>query len=384
MRIVPTALILCAATAAVCAEARLGEQADDVAAAAAKSVAGGSVAQAPAPGAAASPSASASAPGAEADAPLNAHDAMMYSSYLQMHAQMLAQAQAQTQAQAQEYAQLAAVQHQQTLHQQYQDYVAAQSQQPQQQHSESAAADAAPSAEDSSFLEMQAKAHAQAQAQAQAQWGFGRGFQPQLYGYWQQKQGSWNFGNDKRIECEACTYVTYMLISRLGDQFNRAVIKEEAEITCSRVQWVFKSACDFVLDKNINTVSDLVMKLIEPHDICKHLDLCMLDHMDMMGMGGMNGFSPTRMGITLPPAVRASMFDARNKGSGSGSGSDAASGASSGFGRPGMFGMQTLPFGQVPLGLQPLSPADLYGVMPKAMFGGGGSGSGSGSAAAAE
>lgn len=44
--------------------------------------------------------------------------------------------------------------------------------------------------------------NAQVKAQAQAQWGFGRGFQPQMYGYWQQKQGNWNFGADKRIECE--------------------------------------------------------------------------------------------------------------------------------------------------------------------------------------
>ena len=143
-----------------------------------------------------------------------------------------------------------------------------------------------------------------------------------------------------------------------------------------------------MLGKNLNTVSDLVMKLIEPHDICKHLNLCQPDMMDLMGFGGMNGFSPTRLGITLPPAVRARMADLRAQaGSGSGSGSGAAGSAASptnGFMRPGLYGMQTLPYGSLPLGLQPLGPMDLYGMSPAAFFGGGkGSGSGSGSAEAA-
>lgn len=292
-------------------------------------------------------------------------DAAAYAAFIEeqsyAHALAYAQQQADLNAQAQANA-VAWEQYMQAKH-------------PQQQ--EKPGASDSTSAPDASFVETGAK------------WGFGRSFQPQLYGYWQQKNGNWNFGNDKRIECEACTYVLYSLVSRLGDQFNREIIKQEAEGTCARVQWVFKSTCDFVLGKapNLATVSDLVMKLIEPHDICKHLDLCQPDMMDMMGMGGMNGFSPTRMGITLPPSVRARMADMRmGAGSGSGSGSasgsaagGAASGMMNGFAMPSLYSAHTLPYGQLPIGLQPLSPQDLYGVMPGTFFGGKGSGSGSGS-----
>jgi hypothetical protein len=45
------------------------------------------------------------------------------------------------------------------------------------------------------------------------------------------------FGNDRRIECEACNYVLYMLIDRLGDQFSRVTIEKESELLCPRVQW---------------------------------------------------------------------------------------------------------------------------------------------------
>merc|ERR1719247_1033063 len=106
-----------------------------------------------------------------------------------------------------------------------------------------------------SFMEMgagagaeaQMQAQAQAQAQAQVGWRFGSNYVPQHYGNWQFQKGTWNFGNDKRIECEACGYVLYMLIDRLGDEFDKSVVTAEIGQLCGRVQWVFRSACGYVL-----------------------------------------------------------------------------------------------------------------------------------------
>ena len=55
----------------------------------------------------------------------------------------------------------------------------------------------------------------------------------------------------------------YMLIDRLGDQFSRVTIAQEAELLCPRVQWVFKSSCDYIVKKNKAVIADLIMKLVE-------------------------------------------------------------------------------------------------------------------------
>ena len=44
----------------------------------------------------------------------------------------------------------------------------------------------------------------------------------------------------------ACGYVMYMLIDRLGDEFNHLTVTTEMGQLCPRVQWVFKSACDHI------------------------------------------------------------------------------------------------------------------------------------------
>jgi hypothetical protein len=138
----------------------------------------------------------------------------------------------------------------------------------------------------------------------QAGWRFGGNYSPQSYGQWRQVKGGWAFGNDKRMECEACAYVLYMLIDRLGDSFSRVTIAQEAELLCPRVQWVYKSACDFIVRKNKEIIADLIMKLIEPTDICKHLTLCPPDYYDLLGVGGMQGYGDSRAAIMQPPQYR--------------------------------------------------------------------------------
>lgn len=125
-------------------------------------------------------------------------------------------------------------------------------------------------------------------------WRFGTNYVPQHYGQWKFRDGSWNFGNDKRIECEACGYVMYMLIDRLGDNFNEAkinrILEGAATNFCdSDVQWVFKSACRHILIEDTDLVKKIknsIMKLTEPEDICKQINLCAPDFYDSMMAGG--------------------------------------------------------------------------------------------------
>jgi hypothetical protein len=67
---------------------------------------------------------------------------------------------------------------------------------------------------------------------------------------------------------------------------------------------VFRSACDFIVKKNKAVIADLVMKLIEPMDICKHLTLCPPEEADLLGVGSMNGFGANRVAMTMPPQYR--------------------------------------------------------------------------------
>jgi len=116
--------------------------------------------------------------------------------------------------------------------------------------------------EDTSFL------------QTGAQWRFGSNYVPQHYGNWKFQEGNWNFGNDRRIECEACGYVMYMLIDRLGDEFNHQTVTTEMKALCPRVQWVFRSACEYITKKDGAKIINAVMRLTEPEDICKQLTYC--------------------------------------------------------------------------------------------------------------
>eukprot|EP01023_Acetabularia_acetabulum_P052678 TRINITY_DN58502_c0_g1_i1.p3 TRINITY_DN58502_c0_g1~~TRINITY_DN58502_c0_g1_i1.p3 ORF type:complete len:191 (-),score=52.44 TRINITY_DN58502_c0_g1_i1:11-583(-) len=134
-------------------------------------------------------------------------------------------------------------------------------------------------------------------AEMGAQWRFGSNYVPQHYGNWQFMDGKWNFGNDKRIECEACGYVMYMLIDRLGDEFNREAVIEEMQGKagekegglCPRVQWVFRSACYHILTKYAEPIVKMVMRLTEPEDICKQIALCAPDFYDVAMMGAAGG-----------------------------------------------------------------------------------------------
>lgn len=126
-------------------------------------------------------------------------------------------------------------------------------------------------------------------AEVGAQWRFGSNYVPQHYGNWQFMNGKWNFGNDKRIECEACGYVMYMLIDRLGDQFDRPTVIKEMNELCPRVQWVFESGCQHIFKHYSEPIVKMVMRLTEPEDICKQINLCSPDFYDVAMMGGAAG-----------------------------------------------------------------------------------------------
>ena len=131
------------------------------------------------------------------------------------------------------------------------------------------------------------RARSRAEAMTQAQWRFGSNYVPQHYGNWKFSNGQWNFGNDKRIECEACGYNMYMLIDRLGDEFTEKTVSDEMNALCPRVQWVFKSACEYINKKHATQIKTAVMRLTEPEDICKQLGYCAPDFYDAQQMGGM-------------------------------------------------------------------------------------------------
>jgi len=122
-----------------------------------------------------------------------------------------------------------------------------------------------------------------------AQWRFGSNYVPQHYGNWAFKDGAWSFGNDKRIECEACGYSMYMLIDRLGDKFTKATVESEMKAVCSKekIQWVFESGCKHITQTNGKQIVNAIMRLTEPEDICKQLNYCAPDFYDAMAMGGM-------------------------------------------------------------------------------------------------
>lgn len=130
------------------------------------------------------------------------------------------------------------------------------------------------------------------QTGARAKWRFGSNYVPQHYGNWQFSQGTWNFGNDKRIECECCGYVAYMLIDRLGDEFNRETVVTEMNGMCDRVQWVFRSGCEYIFERFNAQLINMVMRLTEPEDICKQLALCAPDFYDSQMAGGVPGMAP--------------------------------------------------------------------------------------------
>lgn len=137
-----------------------------------------------------------------------------------------------------------------------------------------------------SLLQTQTRARTGAKAMSKAQWRFGSNYVPQHYGNWKFSDGQWNFGNDKRIECEACGYNMYMLIDRLGDQFTEQTVTTEMNTLCSRVQWVFKSSCEYINKKHSAQIKTAIMRLTEPEDICKQLSYCAPDFYDAQQMGG--------------------------------------------------------------------------------------------------
>ena len=124
---------------------------------------------------------------------------------------------------------------------------------------------------------------------AGVEWRFGSNYVPQHYGNWAFKDGTWSFGNDKRIECEACGYSMYMLIDRLGDKFTKATVQQEMKAVCSKekIQWVFESGCKHITSKHGPQIVNAVMRLTEPEDICKQLNYCAPDFYDAAAMGGM-------------------------------------------------------------------------------------------------
>jgi len=140
--------------------------------------------------------------------------------------------------------------------------------------------------------------------QTSAKWRFRTNYVPQHYGYWKFKDGVWNFGADRRIECEACGYVMYMLVDRLGDNFNRQSLTGEMEKLCPRVQWVFKSACDHILTTKATEVVAELMRLSEPEDICKKINLCTGDMYDKSKATGVaSGVVPSVTGFQYGPVA---------------------------------------------------------------------------------
>jgi len=136
--------------------------------------------------------------------------------------------------------------------------------------------------------------------QTGAKWRFGTNYVPQHYGSWKFKDGVWNFGADRRIECEACGYVMYMLVDRLGDNFSRQSLTGEMEKLCPRVQWVFKSACDHILTTQATAVVAEIMRLSEPEDICKKINLCTGDMYDKSKSALQNPMIQSRAGGVVP------------------------------------------------------------------------------------
>lgn len=133
--------------------------------------------------------------------------------------------------------------------------------------------------EAASFAEAASAAQERAATGAGAEWRQGNGHDiGQVYGRWYMQNGAWMYGAaDKHLECEVCVSVVNRLIQRLGDQFSRASIATEAGMLCPRLHWVLRSGCEFVVTRHRDVVTDLIMKLIEPVDICKHLTLCYPD-----------------------------------------------------------------------------------------------------------
>ena len=130
------------------------------------------------------------------------------------------------------------------------------------------------------------------------EWRFGSNYVPQHYGNWAFKDGTWSFGNDKRIECEACGYSMYMLIDRLGDKFTKATVQNEMKMVCSKekIQWVFESGCKHITTKNGPQIVNAIMRLTEPEDICKQLNYCAPDFYDAAAMGGMGPIGGRALG----------------------------------------------------------------------------------------
>merc|ERR1711865_1030020 len=60
----------------------------------------------------------------------------------------------------------------------------------------------------------------------------------------------------------------------------------EMTTLCSRVQWVFKSACEYINKKHSAQIKTAIMRLTEPEDICKQLSYCAPDFYDAQQMGG--------------------------------------------------------------------------------------------------
>lgn len=150
-------------------------------------------------------------------------------------------------------------------------------------------------------------------AGAGAEWRQGNGHDiGQVYGKWYMQNGAWMYGAaDKHLECEVCVSVVNRLIQRLGDQFSRASIATEAGMLCPRLHWVLRSGCEFVVTRHRDVVTDLIMKLIEPVDICKHLTLCYPDAWDLAHMAGVREYatgpgamrgagSPAKLGVESP------------------------------------------------------------------------------------
>jgi hypothetical protein len=176
------------------------------------------------------------------------------------------------------------------------------------------------------------------EAQARTQWRFGGNYVPQHYGNWQFKQGNWNFGADGRIECEACGYTMYMLIDRLGDEFNHQTVSTEMGGLCPRVQWVFRSACEHITKKHGPKIINAVMRLTEPEDICKQLTYCAPSFYDsaLRGVGGQGYMHPMGMMGPAPGMVQfgAMHNNVLRQGVGGGMMGPGMPGAGFGYGAP--------------------------------------------------
>lgn len=127
--------------------------------------------------------------------------------------------------------------------------------------------------------------------------GYGRWLNP--YEGWPGTTYRYDGSTERGVECGICMTVVDALIKRLGDQFSPLTISQEADSLCPRLGWVFRSGCRWITGTNRDVVTALIMKLTEPIDACKHLQMCPPDAWDLAHMSGEIEFASDKRGARI-------------------------------------------------------------------------------------